>query len=186
MKLIFDNMKPNMKIFDIFSPKGDIKRYAYIVLMILASVVCGCDKNQGESGSGAGSTDTPTPPQPAEPSLVELICEQWHAEIEEIDAEIYASFSENGTFELYQKIGDGAFRLYCGKWGLEDDVISGNYNDGSSWSCTYKVEVDGDSMKWTSENEFAEETSYRKTEIPSEVKDNCIIEVKSEEAYRIW
>lgn len=161
----------------------DMKKILYLLLALSMAVFSGCDKNKNTGGSG--TEPEPEPVNPSAPTLKEEICAEWHTSVSSIGADIYASFSSDGTFELYQKFGEGVHRLYRGKWGLEENVISGTYNDGESWSSTYEVEVMGSTMTWTSVNEAKEKTSYTKKAIPEDVKENCIIEVKSDNSGNI-
>lgn len=161
-----------------------MKKMIYLLMALSVVVFSGCNKNNG----GSGTEPEPEPVNPSAPTLKEEICAEWHASVSGIGADIYASFASDGTFELYQKFGEGVHRLYRGKWGLEENVISGTYNDGESWSSTYEVEVKGSTMTWTSVNEAKEKTTYTKKAIPDEVKENSIIEVKSDNTINniIW
>ena len=48
---------------------------------------------------------------------------EWH--FSGIDTDVFISFGGDGTYELYQKIGDGRYRGYTGQWKLEKDILSG-------------------------------------------------------------
>lgn len=160
-----------------------MKKIIYLLMALSVAVFSGCDKNKNTGGSNAGPE--PEPDIPSVPTLKEEICSEWHTSVSSINADIYASFASDGTFELYQRFGEGVHRLYRGKWGLEGKVISGTYNDGESWSSTYEVEIKGSTMTWTSVNETKEKTTYTKKAIPDEVKENSIIEVKSDNTFNI-
>lgn len=142
-----------------------MKKTLIYILALVSVVAAGCKKES---------------PQATE-TLQDKICGEWKCTPSTIEGNIYASFGADGTFELYQKIGDGAYRLYRGKWTLEGEVINGKYNDGKPWGSSYTVSMteDKSSMKWTASN--GEENTYSRSEIPSEVKENCVIEVKAAE-----
>lgn len=111
----------------------------------------------------------------------ELICGQWHSTADTEMRDIYSEFTSDGKFELYQQIGEGAYRLYRGTWSMEGSVISGMYNDGNPWAASYEVTFSGKTMTWKSKNEAVEISRYGLVdEIPQEVKENCIVVVKSE------
>ena len=136
-----------------------------ILYMIFAAVLlmAGCEKKE--------TPKTPT----------ELICGQWHSTTGTEMRDIYSEFTSDGTFELYQQIGEGAYRLYRGTWSMEGSVISGMYNDGNPWAASYEVTFSGKSMTWKSKNEAGEISRYGLVdEIPQEVKENCIVVVKAE------
>lgn len=143
----------------------NMKQLSIICAALLMCIAAGCEKQEEK---------------PQEEGLKDIVCGEWHATIQSADAELYAGFASDGTFELYQKVGEGFFRLYKGKWEVENDIISGKYNDGSVWASAYKVQMSGkDSMVWTSQNDAAEKTAYKRTEIPEDVKKNSVVKVKS-------
>ena len=140
-----------------------MKRILYILsaLMILAS--CGKDKRGDNTGL----------------DLEQKLYGDWHSTSLPIDGEIYISFSEDKTFELYQKIGEGVHRLYRGTWALEERLLTGKYNDGEDWAASYNVTVADEVLTMISNNDAAEKSVYEKTEIPATVKETCETVVKS-------
>ena len=136
-----------------------------ILYMAVAAVLLltGCEKK-----------DTPKTAQ-------DLICGKWHSTTDADMRDIYSEFTSDGKFELYQQLGEGAHRLYRGTWSIEGSVISGMYNDGNPWAASYEVIFSGKSMTWKSMNEAEERSVYGLVdEIPAEVKENCIVVVRSE------
>lgn len=128
------------------------------ILYILTMVLClaGCKKPA-----------QPTPDAAPEKTLSHRIPGEWHCVVSEIDADIYLSIMDNAAFELYQKVGEGSHRLYRGTWTLDEATceFNGKYNDKS--------------MTLTPKNSSDEKHSYSRKDIPSEVKDNCVVVVKS-------
>ena len=112
-------------------------------------------------------------------NLEEQIVGQWHSTSISVDGDIYIEFDQAKTFELYQQIGEGAYRLYRGTWNLEGDLLTGKYNDGEDWAAAYNVAIADNVLTMTSTNDAAEVSVYEKSEVPAEVKDNCITVVKS-------
>ena len=112
-------------------------------------------------------------------TLEDKLCTDWHSTSLSLEADIYISFADNNTFELYQKIVEGAYRLYRGTWNLEEDILTGKYNDGEDWAAAYKIAIEGSNLTMTSNNDAAEKSTYTKSEIPAEVKDRCETVVKS-------
>ena len=133
----------------------------FFALMLLAS----CGKN--------GEDNKP------ELTLEQQLIGQWHSVSNALEADLYIDFQEGKTFELYQQIGEGAYRLYRGTWNLEGDLLTGKYNDGEDWAAAYKVAIEGDVLTMTSQNDAAETSTYKKSDIPSEVKERCETVVKS-------
>lgn len=137
------------------------------ILLIFAvlALVASCGKN--EEG------------KKPEIDLEELLIGQWHSTSISVEGDIYIEFYQEKSFELYQQIGEGAYRLYRGTWNLEGDLLTGKYNDGEDWAAAYKVAIEGDVLTMTSQNDAAETSTYKKSDIPSEVKERCETVVKS-------
>ncbi len=138
-------------------------------------------------GPGPGPTPPGPGPEPVE-TLASKIATEWHCTVSDIDADIYLSLGSSSTFELYQKIGEGAHRLYKGTWELDEDtaMLTGKYNDGTPWGSSYTVSLseDGNSMT-LSPSEEAEDQVYRKESIPSEVKEKAVVIVRSDAGWEI-
>ena len=139
-----------------------MKKILYIISALMLMVSC------GEKGGK----------QP-ELTLEQKLCTEWHSTTLSLDADIYLSFEENNTFELYQKIVEGAYRLYRGTWNLEKNLLTGKYNDGEDWAAAYNIAITNNILTMTSNNDAAEESVFEKAEIPSEIKETCEIEVRS-------
>ncbi|MBO5877346.1 MAG: hypothetical protein J6Q37_06860 [Bacteroidales bacterium] len=137
------------------------------ILLIFAvlALVASCGKN--EEG------------KKPEIDLEEQLIGQWHSTSISVEGDIYIEFYQEKSFELYQQIGEGAYRLYRGTWNLEGDLLTGKYNDGEDWAAAYKVAIEGDVLTMTSQNDAAETSTYKKSDIPSEVKERCETVVKS-------
>ena len=143
--------------------------------------IAGC-KEPVPTPPGPGPEPNPPGPEPVE-TLASKIITEWHCVVSDIDAEIYLSLGEFYDFELYQKIGEGAHRLYRGTWTLDEDtaMLTGKYNDGTAWGSGYTVTLseDGNSMTLTPSKE-AEAQVYRKESIPSDVKEKAVVIVRSD------
>ena len=107
------------------------------------------------------------------------IFDQWHSTSLPTDGEIYLSFTKDSKYELYQQIGEGRHRLYRGTWNLENDILTGKYNDGENWAYSYNVVITGDTMTLTTLDESAQVSIFKREAIPAEVAENCIVIVKS-------
>jgi hypothetical protein len=122
-------------------------------------------------------------------NLDELLIGEWHSTSLSISdaytyaGEVYIGFNADKTFDLYQKIGEGAFRLYRGSWNIDGDVLAGKYNDGEEWGTRYQISIDGKTLTMKYSIHDSEVTSvYTSAVIPSEVKIGCEVVVKSEGA----
>ena len=142
-----------------------MKRILYLITIAILMASCG-DKQTG--------------PQEEQLSLEDKLIGQWHSTTLTVKGNIYLSFVESGkTFELYQQIGEGAYRLYRGKWNLEEDLLTGRYNDGEEWHAAYTISIENGTLTMTSRNDAAEKSVFEGCEIPTNVKENCITIVKS-------
>lgn len=119
------------------------------------------------------------PDNKTELTLEQQLCGEWHSTTLAVDADIYLSFAEDKTFEMYQQITEGAHRLYRGTWNLEGTLLTGKYNDGEDWAAAYNIAIEGDALTLISVNDAAEKSVYKKTAIPEEVKNGCAVVVKS-------
>lgn len=143
-----------------------MKRILYIIAAALMVISCGDKKNGGNT---------------TELTLEQKLYGEWHSTKLAIDADIYISFMENGKFEMYQQIGEGAHRVFRGTWNLEDDLLSGKYNDGEEWAAAYRISVEGKTLTMTSANDAAEVSRFAQMQIPDDVKEGSVVVVKSEE-----
>ncbi len=140
----------------------NMKKILYIFMAV--ALLAGCVKPGGD-----------------EKNLSEKIAGEWHCSPSNMDADIYVNFMAEGTFELYQQITVGSYRLYRGTWTADDakKTITGKYNDGENWGSDYSVAVseDGNSMTFTDSASI--EYVYSREEIPAEVKETSVVIVKS-------
>ena len=84
--------------------------------------------------------------------------------------DVYLSFAEDGSFELYQMIGQGRFYKYSGTWTITGSTLSGKYASGKDWASSYEVSVSGESLTLVS-SVSGETDVYQKVSIPDSVKD---------------
>lgn len=95
------------------------------------------------------------------------------AKIGDVTVNVYMSFAADGTFVLYQQIGQGRFRTFDGNWTLEGSLLSGKYSSGDPWAASYEVTQEGDTMSLAAVD-LTEVDTYRKTTIPESVKEEAI------------
>lgn len=139
-----------------------MKKTLLIISTLILLASCG-EKNGGKT----------------ELTLEQKLCTEWHSTFLPVDGDIYISFNDNKTFELYQQIGEGAHRLYRGTWNLEENLLTGKYNDGEEWAAAYTITINDKQLTMTSVNDAAEESVFAKEDIPEEVVQTCEIIVKS-------
>jgi hypothetical protein len=139
-----------------------MKRILYITVIALAAFV-GCKK------------DNPAP------TLSQMLQTQWRANNTSTEVAIYINFLSDNTFELYQKLDTEVFELRRGKWALNGDILSGEYNDGQPWAASYKISIveSTSTLTMVSQNEGGEINIYNECVIPEVIKETCTVVVKS-------
>ena len=65
---------------------------------------------------------------------------------------VYLKLAEDGSFAMYQMVGDGRFVAFSGSWKLAGSTLSGTYADGTSWASSYEVSVDKSTLTMTTED----------------------------------
>ena len=105
---------------------------------------------------------------------------EWHCAPEGYDVDVYVAFDADGSFEEYQRLGEGRYRHYAGTWSVNKSELSGVYADGTEWGSSYTLSFNGDTMTLTANNDSAEAIVYTKCEIPTEVKSEAIDPLRSE------
>lgn len=65
---------------------------------------------------------------------------------------VYLNLAEDGSFAMYQMVGDGRFVTFSGSWKLAGSTLSGTYADGTSWASSYEVSVDKSTLTMTTED----------------------------------
>ena len=144
-----------------------MKRILY--LFIAAIFMASCSNKQTETGT-------------TELTLEEKLIGEWHSTALAVKGDIYLSFKGTGkTFELYQQIGEGAYRFYCGQWNLEEGILTGKYNDGEDWHTAYRITIEDSRLTMVSQNDTAEQSTFEGCQIPESVKEHCVPAVKSDE-----
>lgn len=98
------------------------------------------------------------------------------------DFSVYMCFNSDGTFTLYQKLQAPVYYSYAGTWSTSDGVLDGYYNDGSPWASSYSYEFsdNGAILYLKTVGSFSGETQvFFYTNLPKEVSDNAVPQVKS-------
>lgn len=99
-------------------------RYLKILSLVLLSLVVmtSCNKNNNKSDKDA--------------LVGEWHLISWNEETPEFD--VYVSFAEDGTFEIYQQVWSFDYELFTGTYSVDGDTLKGSYADGSKWAMDYK------------------------------------------------
>lgn len=139
-----------------------------------ATVVAGAEKKVKLSDIVTITTpkeDTPNPPTPpvGGDSDTTAIAGDWHLTQwrgAEPSFEVYLSISEDGVVTLWQRIESREWELFYSTVNYENGVIAGIYTDGVTWSTSYSVAIDGDTMTWTDVNDSSDVSVYSRCTLP--------------------
>lgn len=102
----------------------------------------------------------------------------WQGTEAGVELEVYVAFEKDNTFDLFQKIGEGAFRHYTGTFTYDGKALSGVYSDKTAWMYSYEVVLEGDNLTL---NYIGEEKSitYVRKSIPFTVRQHHTEPLKS-------
>ena len=89
---------------------------------------------------------------------------QWRGSEPSFD--VYLSITDNGVVSLFQRLTTHEWQTFFSAVGYENGVISGEYTDGVKWGSSYYVEVNGDSMTWTSTTDNSDISVYTRCTLP--------------------
>lgn len=116
----------------------------------------------------------------SEEALVKKLAGDWYYETVESDVpvQVYVSFANDMTFQLFQKVGDGAFRRYTGTYTFDGTVLDGVYSDKSTWKEAKNVTIDGDILTAVGVK-TGETITYVRKLVPATVRYHYTDAVKS-------
>ena len=119
--------------------KSKLTLFTLVILSVLTSA--SCSKNSGGGGDEGGDTGSTT-----------TVLRGWELtswnDNTAIAGYVYLQFGDDGTFTLYQEIGEtstAGYEKLTGTYVIEEDpdsnrIISGRYSDDTPWSDTYIIE----------------------------------------------
>lgn len=107
----------------------------------------------------------------SEEAAVKKIAGDWYYETVESDTpvQVYASFAKDMTFQLFQKVGEGAFRRYTGTYTFDGTILDGVYSDKTTWKEAKSVSIDGDVLTMVGVN-TGESITYVRKLVPATVR----------------
>jgi uncharacterized protein (TIGR03066 family) len=93
------------------------------------------------------------------------------ASVGSVSVSVYVQFAADGSFLLYQKVGEGRFSAFSGTFKLEGGKLSGKYSNGSSWG-PYEASVTNSSLTLTTAGGKEVDTYTKISSIPASVTSN--------------
>ena len=133
------------------------------ILYILATAICLL--------TSCGEKELPIP---------ERIRGNWFCESTSLNStkvSVYVTFTQD-SFTLFQKIGEGAYRVYQGTYTLDTDasgtyVLTGQYNDGTPWGAEYILESTSNNVITLTAEGITETYTRVSGGIPAEVRNSA-------------
>ena len=99
------------------------------------------------------------------------------------DVYVYVTFNAD-SFQLFQKIGDGAYRVYQGTYSLTlgadgSYILSGKYNDGTPWGAEYVLLSSSNDVIIFTAGDVTETYTRVSGGIPEDVRNSASSATKS-------
>lgn len=117
-------------------------------------------------------------------ALTAKLAADWHYTAQEngVAEEVWISFTADGTFEMFQKIGDGPYWYTKGEYALDSKtkVLSGIYSDRYPWKYSYKVSISDKTLEMAAVELEDYKLTYAKETIPAQVREKSLPLTKSE------
>lgn len=140
-----------------------MKRVLYAIAVVALCLLTACGKNK--------QPDKQETKAPAVAGVWELSDIVTKASIGSVNVSVYLDFASDGSFALYQKIGEGRYTKFTGTYIVDKSSLSGKYADGKAWG-PYKAEVNGSTLTLVKEG-GSETDTYRKIDaVPAEITSN--------------
>lgn len=134
-----------------------MKKYLILTLVFISALFGGCKKT------------TPTETFDITGSWELVKVETKAASVGGQTVSVYVSFGKDGTFALYQQLGEGSFKSFNGTYSYTSGRLSGKYADGNSLGSDYAVEGSADTMTLTTSTGAEVDTYSRISSIPDSV-----------------
>lgn len=117
-------------------------------------------------------------------ALTAKLAADWHYTAQEngVAEEVWISFTADGTFEMFQKIGNGPYWYTKGEYALDSKtkVLSGIYSDRYPWKYSYKVSISDKTLEMAAVELEDYKLTYAKETIPAQVREKSLPLTKSE------
>ncbi|MBQ4389238.1 MAG: lipocalin family protein [Bacteroidales bacterium] len=150
-----------------------MKKIFALAAVLLTIAACGGKDNPDTpsptpgGGGGGGSTTKLDVTGSWELSGVET-----KVSVGSVNVSVYISFTSDGSFTLYQKIGEGRYSVFTGTYTLSsDNKLSGKYSNNAAWG-PYTAALSGGKLTLTSAGGKEVDTYTKISSIPAAVSGN--------------
>lgn len=115
-----------------------------------------------------------------ESKVVESMAGSWHYEAVEYsqDIDVYLVLSADYTFEMFQKVGEGAYWRSTGTFeiNVQEKTITGTYSDRVPWKNVYEYSVGSSTLTLSA---AGVSRKYVAKSVPDDVRSKCLDLTKS-------
>jgi len=150
-----------------------MKKLFALAAVLLTIAACGGKDNPDTpsptpgGGGGGGSTTKLDVTGSWELSNVET-----KVSVGSVNVSVYISFTSDGSFTLYQKIGEGRYTRFTGTYTVSaDNKLSGKYSNNAAWG-PYTAAMASGKLTLTSAGGKEVDTYTKISAIPSSVTQN--------------
>lgn len=150
-----------------------MKKLFALAAVLLTIAACGGKDNPDTpsptpgGGGGGGSTTKLDVTGSWELSGVET-----KVSVGSVNVSVYISFTSDGSFTLYQKIGEGRYTRFTGTYTVSaDNKLSGKYSNNAAWG-PYTAAMASGKLTLTSAGGKEVDTYTKISAIPSSVTQN--------------
>lgn len=150
-----------------------MKKLFALAAVLLTIAACGGKDNPDTpsptpgGGGGGGSTTKLDVTGSWELSNVET-----KVSVGSVNVSVYISFTSDGNFTLYQKIGEGRYTRFTGTYTVSaDNKLSGKYSNNAAWG-PYTVAMASGKLTLTSAGGKEVDTYTKISSIPTSVTQN--------------
>lgn len=150
-----------------------MKKLFALAAVLLTIAACGGKDNPDTpsptpgGGGGGGSTTKLDVTGSWELSNVET-----KVSVGSVNVSVYISFTSDGNFTLYQKIGEGRYTRFTGTYTVSaDNKLSGKYSNNAAWG-PYTAAMASGKLTLTSAGGKEVDTYTKISAIPSSVTQN--------------
>ena len=150
-----------------------MKKVFALAAMLLVLAACGGKDNPDTpsptpGGEGGGSTTAKVDIN----GSWELSSVETKVSVGSVDVSVYISFTSDGNFTLYQKIGEGRYTRFTGTYTVSsDNKLSGKYSNNTAWG-PYTAAMASGKLTLTSAGEKEVDTYSKISSIPTSVTQN--------------
>ncbi len=119
--------------------------------------------------------------------VMEMLAGDWHYSGTEqgVEIDVWMSFHADGTFDMWQKAGEGAYWYSAGVFDVDvqKSLLTGVYEDKCPWRYDYKYKVSGSSLTLSAVGEESHSYTYAKGTVPAEVIEKSLPLTRAAEGF---